>query len=987
MNHELTFGVLLGCAAAAAANVGVVIEKLAMRRMPAFDARKTSEMVRRLIRNPVWVMGFSLIAASIVSQMLALSLASISVVQAVAPTGTVLLLVLSHILLGDRLRRAEYFGIGALLAALCLLLFSLDPRSDLATGSADLSALLVVSGVTICVSVLCFAVASQLQGSAEYRKKLKAPLYGLAAGLLYGCAALDTKSMSTLMQRWGVIAAIPQILSSPVFYMFLATATLAFLMFQMALQRSTTSVFVPVSSVLSTAYFMIVGDALFHEHLPAAPLSLSLRLASFALLAVGLLALTVVNEGQSAEGESDVAVLGADAATPVFTEPGRGRQQFDRDRAGFRLPVLIPEPLARSARAQADSKGRRGKSSGNPLPIGLSGSMGVRLTVFALVSVGTVLIAVFPFPHDAHREVSIAAVIFFVLVAAAFLVPWEKLPDWAWLVIPIGYIAVIAIIRDAQGGADSGLVAVFLLPIVWLALYGRRSHLLVGLFCLDLALLVPLLIVGPPRYPTLEWRQVVVMATVTTLIVLTVCTIVSRDRGVLTHLAGQSRIAWRNAREAHAARDRLETLLRAATGSAIMGVDQWGTITFFSAGAEQVLGYTAAEVIGIRSITDFIDPAQIEERRQTIESMRNALESLDAEAATEVPWTVTRRDGQQRCCVVRVSALPAAARTSGLEPWDEVDVEAPGTAPVAAERAELDDLLSPSKPGYVVVAIDVTEREELAADRDRFYAINKEVTRSLTEQNNRLRELTQIKEDVVATVSHELRTPVTSIRGFVELLLDTSSELSESQVRMLQTIERNAEQLQREADDLLADPGAGRGLKVAFTALDLAGLAKEAVDAMQISATMAGVMVTMEPCDEAVPIMGDRTRLHQLLGNLLSNAIKFSPRGGRVHVWVDTSGDYARIQVLDEGVGIPEGEREQLFERFYRLTSSTEMGVPGTGLGLAIVKSVAEAHEGFVDIVDTPGWSVAFRCFLPLHTSSCPAERNSIVGSGQQESS
>jgi len=987
MNHELTYGILLGCAAAAAANVGVVIEKLAMRRMPAFDARKTNEMVRRLIRNPVWVMGFGLIAASIVSQMLALSLASISVVQAVAPTGTVLLLVLSHIFLGDRLRRAEYFGIAALLAALCLLLFSLDPHSDLATGSADLSALLVVSGVTICVSVLCFAVASQLQGSAEYRKKLKAPLYGLAAGLLYGCAALDTKSMSTLMQRWGVIAAVPQILSSPVFYMFLATATLAFLMFQMALQRSTTSVFVPVSSVLSTAYFMIVGDALFHEHLPAAPLSLSLRLASFALLAAGLLALTVVNEVQSAERESDVAVLGADAATPVFTEPGRGRQLFDRDRAGFRLPVLIPEPLARSARAQADSKGRRGQSSGNPLPIGFSGSMGVRLTVFALVAVGTVLIAVFPFPHDAHREVSIAAVIFFVLVAAAFLVPWEKLPDWAWLVIPIGYIAVIAIIRDAQGGADSGLVAVFLLPIVWLALYGRRSHLLVGLFCLDLALLVPLLIVGPPKYPTLEWRQAAVMATVTTLIALTVYTIVSRDRGVLTDLAEQSRIAWRNAREAHSARDRLETLLRAATGSAIMGVDQSGTITFFSAGAEQVLDYTAAEVIGIRSITDFIDPAQIEERRQTIESMRNALESLDAEAATEVPWTVTRRDGQQRRCVVRVSVLPAAARKSGLEPWDEVDVEAPGAAPAAAERAELDDMLSPSKRGYVVVAIDVTEREELAADRERFYAIKKEVTRSLTEQNNRLRELTQIKEDVVATVSHELRTPVTSIRGFVELLLDTSSELSESQVRMLQTIERNAEQLQRVADDLLADPGAGRGLKVAFTELDLAGLAKEAVDAMQISATMAGVMVTMEPCDEAVPIMGDRTRLHQLLGNLLSNAIKFSPRGGRVHVWVDTSGDYARIQVLDEGAGIPEGEREQLFERFYRLTSSTEMGVPGTGLGLAIVKSVAEAHEGFVDIVDTPGWSVAFRCFLPLHTSSCPAERNSIVGSGQQESS
>ena len=156
--------------------------------------------------------------------------------------------------------------------------------------------------------------------------------------------------------------------------------------------------------------------------------------------------------------------------------------------------------------------------------------MRVRLPVFALVAIGTVLIAVIPFPHDARREISIAGVLFFALVAAAFLLPWERLPDWAWLIIPIGYIAVIAIIRDAQGGADSGLVVVYLLPIVWLSLYGRRLHLLVGLFCMDLALLVPVLIVGPPKYPTLEWRQVAVMATVTTLVASTVYTMVSRDR-------------------------------------------------------------------------------------------------------------------------------------------------------------------------------------------------------------------------------------------------------------------------------------------------------------------------------------------------------------------------------------------------------------------------------------------------------------------------
>ncbi|HEY1651118.1 MAG TPA: PAS domain-containing sensor histidine kinase [Acidimicrobiales bacterium] len=613
---------------------------------------------------------------------------------------------------------------------------------------------------------------------------------------------------------------------------------------------------------------------------------------------------------------------------------------------------------------------------GTALPIGFSGSMRVRLPVFALVAVGTVLIAVIPFPHDSRREISIAGVLFFALVAAAFLIPWERLPDWAWLIIPIGYIAVIAIIRDAQGGAGSGLVVVYLLPIVWLSLYGRRLHLLAGLFCLDLALLVPLLIVGPPNYPTIEWRQVAVMATVTTLVASTVYTMVSRDRAVLSDLAEQSRIARRNTREADYARDRLETLLRAATGSAIMGVDPAGTVTFFSAGAEQMLGYLAAEVVGVRSIADFIDPAQIDERRQTIDAMRTTLEPVDAETAAEVPWTATRKDGQQRRCVVRVRALPVPTPDLGLdEEQDEPDrAGADSGGAGVSDRAESGETTSSAgNGGYVVVAIDVTEREELAADRERLFAIQKEVTQSLIEQNNRLRELTQMKDDVVATVSHELRTPITSIRGFIELLLDASTDLTDSQMRMLQTIDRNAEQLHRVAEDLLADPGAGRGLRVAFTELDLNHLAGEAVHAIMTSATVGGIVLSIEP-GEGVPIFGDPTRLHQLLGNLLSNAIKFSHRGGRVHVIVDSVDSYARVQVLDEGPGVPEGERDQLFERFYRLASSTEMGVPGTGLGLAIAKSVAEAHEGFVDIVDTPGWSTTFRVFLPLRTTAASSQ-------------
>jgi signal transduction histidine kinase len=96
-----------------------------------------------------------------------------------------------------------------------------------------------------------------------------------------------------------------------------------------------------------------------------------------------------------------------------------------------------------------------------------------------------------------------------------------------------------------------------------------------------------------------------------------------------------------------------------------------------------------------------------------------------------------------------------------------------------------------------------------------------------------------------------------------------------------------------------------------------------------------------------------------------------------VHVVVDDIDDFARILVHDDGPGIPEDDRSQLFERFYRLASSMEMGVPGTGLGLAIAKSIAEAHEGFIDIVDSPGWSTTFRVFLPLRASTAPVAPDS----------
>jgi PAS domain S-box-containing protein len=837
MNHQLVAGLVLGCASAAAANAGVVVEKLAMRRMPPFDARNSTDMVWRLVRNPFWFMGFSMIAIGLAVQVLALSLASISVVQAVAPTGTVLLLVLSHIFLGDRLRRMEYAGIAALVVALGLLVLSLDPHADRATGSTTLSALLAVTIPAMSASFALFAFASHTHGSDQHRKRVKAPIYGLATGLLYGCAALDMKAVSTLMQRWGVVPAIPRIVESPVLYLLLLTTVLAFLMFQLALQRSITSVLVPVSSVLSTGFFMIVGDALFHQHLPRAPLSLSLRLASFALLAVGLFAVTAVNEAHPAE-------------------------ESERE-----IPVGRP-PLSRSRRLGAS----------------------------------------------------------------------EKVPGWAWLVVSLGCMAVIAVVRDVHGVAGAGVPVLFLLPIAWLALSGRRLYLLAGLVGLALALLVPFFLVGQTHDST---HESAVVAGVAAFVAIIVFTRVSKHRAALSEMAGHSRIVHRNAAENAWTRHRLDTLLQAATDDAFLGVDPRGFVTFFSAGAEQLLGFCAAEVVGIRSLTDFFDLDQVGEHRRTLNGVHDHLEPCEATPEAQGVWTATRKDGRRRRCAVRVRAL----RDSTPE-------------------SDLDADTFPCGAGYVVIATDVTQSEELVAGRKLLETLHGELGQSLIVQNDRLRELTQMKADVVGAVSPETRAVIASIRDDVAALLEDSSELAQGEVDMLRTMERNAEQLQQVAENLRADPTAGRGLSPSFRELDLAGLVEEAVDAIQTSSAAAAVKVTMRPCTETVRVLGDRTRLQELLGSLLSNAVKFSPRYGRVHVAVDTVGDHARIQFMDEGPGIPRDKREQIFVP--RSCAGSQTGALGSGLGLLIAQSVAEAHGGFVDVVETPGWSSNFRVFLPL---------------------
>lgn len=296
-------------------NCGFVAEKWAVGQMPEIHARRSAHMVRTLLSSPLWIIGFCSLLAGLACQVVALSLAPISVVQPVFASGIVLLLVLSRVLLHERLGKVEWVGLGTVALSVVFVGASLDKATDTAGLAGNLPRVFAAATPTLVAAAVAFALASRMP-------KRGAALYGLASGLLYGGASLAIKEASTVIERHGLWAAIPKVLASADPYMFVAFAALGLLVFQTGLQRCKVSILVPVSNVISSGYLVAVGTVIFGEHLPADPARLALRVAGFAGIVVGMFLL--------ARGEG---------LTVAFTAPA---QEAVGVRAG--APAPAPEP-------------------------------------------------------------------------------------------------------------------------------------------------------------------------------------------------------------------------------------------------------------------------------------------------------------------------------------------------------------------------------------------------------------------------------------------------------------------------------------------------------------------------------------------------------------------------------------------------------------------------------------------------------------------
>ena len=278
-------GVLIAIVSTIFYNAGFVVEKTALDRLPRIRARRTLNLVLTLASSPRWLLGFTLLLVGLGCQVLALSLAPISVVQPIFACGIALLLLLSRFHLGERLSPLEWTGLVSIAISIVMVGASVDRTSDTVGLVGGLPRILSAAAPTVVVAVLVYSSATRLPGRAT-------PLYGLASGLLYGAAGLATKQISTVIGKEGLLHAIPKVLVSPEPYLFVVLAALGMVAFQTGLQRCRASLVAPTSNVISSGYLVAVGTPLFGEHLPTDPWRLTLRVAGFAGILIGMAILT-----------------------------------------------------------------------------------------------------------------------------------------------------------------------------------------------------------------------------------------------------------------------------------------------------------------------------------------------------------------------------------------------------------------------------------------------------------------------------------------------------------------------------------------------------------------------------------------------------------------------------------------------------------------------------------------------------------------------
>ncbi|KUO22445.1 DMT family transporter [Streptomyces dysideae] len=283
-----------GVAAALLANVlyssGFVLEKRALAALPQVTIRQPAQLLRLVLGSPLWIGGSLALAAGFAAQLAVYRTLPIAAAQGIFVSGLVLLVLLSARLLGEETTGRERYALGAILAALLMVVLSLREGSETVSRAAPYPLILLVCVPSLAAGVWLYNSAER---NARHRHRLPTTgvEYGVAVGLLYGVSSLAIKGVSSYLSADDPVGAVADVLRSPYPYLLLFTGAFGLVMSQAALQRCRASLIVPVCTTVTCLFTAVLGTLSFGEALPDDPLRLTLRIAGTALAVAVLLSM------------------------------------------------------------------------------------------------------------------------------------------------------------------------------------------------------------------------------------------------------------------------------------------------------------------------------------------------------------------------------------------------------------------------------------------------------------------------------------------------------------------------------------------------------------------------------------------------------------------------------------------------------------------------------------------------------------------------
>ncbi|MBP6343642.1 MAG: PAS domain-containing protein [Candidatus Omnitrophica bacterium] len=231
-----------------------------------------------------------------------------------------------------------------------------------------------------------------------------------------------------------------------------------------------------------------------------------------------------------------------------------------------------------------------------------------------------------------------------------------------------------------------------------------------------------------------------------------------------------------------------------------------------------------------------------------------------------------------------------------------------------------------------------------------------------------LKKFERLRSEFVANVSHELKTPLTSIKGFVETLQGGALKDPENAKRFLDIIDKQTGRLENLVNDLLTLSSLeSQEMPMDYRQEGVDKILSSVIHLHKSQLERGGHNLDVQISSDLPLVHVDRQRIEQVFLNLLDNAVKFTPQGGRILVHALRDGDFIRVDIRDNGIGIASEHIPRLFERFYRVDKARSRELGGTGLGLAIVKHIVSAHRGKVSVASKIGDGSTFSVFLPVN--------------------